>query len=367
MKNGKIGIKKILLRLTAAILAAATAFGCLCLGIFLFRKASVHSLEADDVVGKAKSFVLMIGDGMGFAHIAAADAYKKAATGEGLFLTSGSETSSGEVSTHSKALFLPTDSAAAATAMSAGVKTANGKIARAGGKNLQTMTEYAVALGKATGIIATETLAGATPAAFSAHADNRSDKTDIIKSQTESGVTLFIGEGKADYAPFIGEIEANGYSYVLKGAQLDLNARKLFANVEIGEKDEEISLADACLFALKFLSENENGFFLMAEGSRIDKRSHANDLFGMIEQLTEFDDAVKAVYENLPENTALIVTADHETGALRYASGQDLSTAKFRRTYHSSENVPYFAFNLVLPETIDNTHIRRAAELAFGD
>lgn len=285
-----------------------------------------------------------------------------------MFLTSGSETSSGAVTTHSTALLFPTDSAAAATAMSTGVKTANGKIARKRGKDLMTISEYAMSLGKATGIIATETLTGATPAAFSAHAGNRGNKKEIILSQLGSGIDLFIGEGAGDYDPYAEKIVANGYTRITNPSLLDKNANKLFANVDVGIGEEQPSLAFLCGFALEFLYEKSgNGFFLMAEGSRIDKRSHANDLEGMIKQLLAFDDAVRAVYERLPPNTVLLVTADHETGALRYEKGTDYSTARFSRSWHSSADVPYFAFNLDLPAAIDNTDVFRAGRLLFGD
>lgn len=363
-KDKEKDTKKILLKLTACILAALLLFGCMYLAAFFARGNGPAPLDENSVLESATNFVLMIGDGMGFAHIDAADAFKRRETGEGLFLTEGKETSDGEVTTRSKALFLPTDSAAAATAMSTGFKTHNGKIARSGGKNLQTLTEYTASLGKATGIIATETLAGATPAAFSSHADNRGDKEKIITEQINSDITLFLGEGQDDYLPYSEEIKSNGYTFVSDEAQLDAgkNAQKIFATLNIGASDD-ISLAQSCLFALDFLSKNKEGFFLMAEGSHIDKRSHANDFLGMIEQLIEFDDAVRAVYENLPTDTILIVTADHETGSLRFLPNQDLSQAKFRSKLHSAVNVPYFAFNLNLPKTIDNTHIRQAAEL----
>ena len=70
--------------------------------------------------------------------------------------------------------------------------------------------------------------------------------------------------------------------------------------------------------ALEYLSKDEDGFFLMAEGSHIDHGGHNNDMTYMLSELLAFDDAVQAVLEWAKDrdDTVVIVTADHETGGL---------------------------------------------------
>lgn len=74
--------------------------------------------------------------------------------------------------------------------------------------------------------------------------------------------------------------------------------------------------------ALEYLSKDEDGFFLMAEGSHIDHGGHNNDICYMLEELIAFDDMVAAVLEWAKDrdDTVVIVTADHETGGLELKS-----------------------------------------------
>ena len=76
--------------------------------------------------------------------------------------------------------------------------------------------------------------------------------------------------------------------------------------------------------ALNVLDNNPNGFAVMIEGGAVDWAGHANQLDRLIEEQTDFDNAVQAVCDYLDagangnnwSNTLLIVTADHETGHL---------------------------------------------------
>ena len=63
--------------------------------------------------------------------------------------------------------------------------------------------------------------------------------------------------------------------------------------------------------------DNEKGFFMMAEGSMIDWAAHSNDLPGLIFETLDMSDAIEVAmefYRKHPENTLIVVTADHETG-----------------------------------------------------
>jgi len=77
------------------------------------------------------------------------------------------------------------------------------------------------------------------------------------------------------------------------------------------------SLAEMTDAALKVLSKNKNGFFLMVEGGRIDHAAHNNDVAALIAETIDFDDAVGVAYAfaRKQRNTAVFITADHATGA----------------------------------------------------
>jgi alkaline phosphatase len=69
---------------------------------------------------------------------------------------------------------------------------------------------------------------------------------------------------------------------------------------------------------LKTLDNAENGFFLMVEGSQIDFACHGNDSTWMMDEMLDFDYAIKVALDYAKEkgNTLVVVTADHETGGL---------------------------------------------------
>ena len=67
------------------------------------------------------------------------------------------------------------------------------------------------------------------------------------------------------------------------------------------------------------LLDGPQGFFLMAEGGKVDYAAHANDAATTIKDVIAMDDAVKvacAFAERHPDDTLILVTGDHETGGL---------------------------------------------------
>ncbi|HQD40800.1 MAG TPA: alkaline phosphatase, partial [Bacillota bacterium] len=70
--------------------------------------------------------------------------------------------------------------------------------------------------------------------------------------------------------------------------------------------------------ALELLSQAEEGFFVMIEGSHIDWACHENDPASTLYEIAAFDEAVAEALEFLAENpdTLIVVCADHETGGL---------------------------------------------------
>ena len=91
------------------------------------------------------------------------------------------------------------------------------------------------------------------------------------------------------------------------------------------ETRENPTFTEATLAALKVLSQDPDGFFLMAEQGDIDWANHANDFQRMVGTTKDLHDGVKAVIDfvNQPgddvdwSNTLLIVTSDHSNSYMR--------------------------------------------------
>ena len=93
-----------------------------------------------------------------------------------------------------------TDSAAAATAFSTGVKTFNGAIGvDVDGKPVRTVLEDARRAGKSTGLVTTSQVTDATPAAYAAHVSDRAQQSEIARQFLESSKPDVILGGGEDY------------------------------------------------------------------------------------------------------------------------------------------------------------------------
>ena len=270
------------------------------------KEVSIH----EPIVKEAKNYIMLIGDGMGFNQtkifekLDAAD--KKYSDGEDIFygylLPYRGQAKTG--SANNKI----TDSAAGGTALATGYKTNNGYIGKDKDKNdIQSLTELAGSLNMSTAVMSTDTVMGATPATFSAHADNRYDEEDIAASQAEL---------QEKYGTII-ECDLNG--------NFDKNTIKRLEQKVNNTLDK--------------LSENENGFFMMYEAAKIDGYCHGNDLEKTFDCMVRFNQIIGIVMEFAFYNpeTFVLITADHETGGLtkdfEYTSGD-----------HTAANVPIFAY-----------------------
>ena len=86
----------------------------------------------------------------------------------------------------------------------------------------------------------------------------------------------------------------------------------------------DLTLPQVVESAIEFLN-NEKGFFLMVEGGKIDWAAHSNDLAGTIFETLDFDAAIAIAYEfykQHPDETLIVVTADHETGGVTLGRGK---------------------------------------------
>lgn len=327
------------------------------------RDARIALIEYGDTDLSAKNVILMIGDGMGVNHLATA----KTDRGVDSLYMESLALRQGQAETFSFSDNV-TDSAAAGTALSCGVKVTNGRIAYSMGANITNMTEFAASLNKATGVIATETPTGATPASFTAHAKDRGLTDEIANCQITGNVDVIMGAGKEYFDGKKDLMSANGVAYynsldAVRNESGEGRYIACFDQIDTGTgTDAAPTLAELSLAAIDSLEKrsDENGFFLMIEASHIDKESHSNDFDGMVDQLMAFDRAVKAVVEwaAADGDTVVMVTADHETGKLQNDPNPDDDS--FKSGQHTANNVYYFMYckqDETLPDVIDNTQI----------
>ncbi len=303
--------------------------------------------------------ILFVGDGMGLAQREAA---RLAAYGPAGRLAMDQLDQISLITTYS-ANALTTDSAAGATAWSAGRKT-NNKFLAVGpdSASLRTILEYARDAGYGTGLVTTTTLTHATPAAFAAHVSDRGAEVEIAEQMLATRPQVMMGGGqifwthrseagskRQDERDLLAEARAAGYEVVQNSeelARLDLRQPRqllgLFADGNmsylydrLGEDEPE--LAAMTRAALEILDHNERGFFLMVEGGRIDHACHNNDATRAIWEAIAFDQAVAEgiQYARRKNDTLVIVVADHETG------GMSVGTACYAGFPQISRQGPY--------------------------
>ena len=207
MKKTKVRTSKILLWVVSAALVAILSVSLAFMGVALNRTKNLYKTDFSDLTGLASKTVLFIGDGMGENHIKTTETYY----GERAFMRSlGAD---GFVTTFSNNVGIPTDSAAAGSALATGQKFNNGEVARHGGNNVKSVAEYAKEKGLGVGIVTTDNLYGATPASFSSHANNRGDTSEIIKGQINDVVDLYLGAGKDEYTKYKSQFESKGFTF----------------------------------------------------------------------------------------------------------------------------------------------------------
>ena len=309
-----------------------------------------------------KNLILVLGDGLGIEHIAAGEMLRAK---EFAFLDwhyASVNTDSVKSSGRGPVL---TDSAAAGTALATGKLTVNGYVGKDyTQRDASTILDLAKkAYGKSTGVVTTDTLFGATPAAFSAHSLSRDNTEEIVTSQLASEVDLLCGSINTNCTSRQGDIAAAGYAYCQEYAKLGetMNAKKAYWQLDLYGTEATVELKDAALCALDFLDQNENGFVLMIEQAHIDKYSHENNFAGMVASVDSLNNTVEAILSWLGDrdDTAILITADHETGGLsvsladRYSEAYPVKVGKvdthtiyykWTTTNHTNAKVGLFVF-----------------------
>jgi alkaline phosphatase len=260
------------------------------------------------------------------------------------------------------------DSAPTAMAMNTGIKGKNGMVniqdsvaegdcAAGLTAGVTTFAEIVSGMGKSVGVVSTARITHATPAAVYARSaardweDNsalpegctQKDIADQLIDQMKAGVIdIALGGGRRHFLPagvkdvedkegkrtdgrnLVEEFTAAGGQVVF--ADTDFAALTLAGNNApiLGlfesshmkyeaDRSGEPSLAEMTRAAITALSSNENGFYLSVEGGRVDHANHDGNLYRVVTDGKAFADAVAVAMEMTnPEETLIIVTADHE-------------------------------------------------------
>ncbi|MGG1617407.1 alkaline phosphatase [Paenibacillus sp. NRS-1782] len=300
------------------------------------------STQAASDTKKIKNVIFLIGDGMGPSYISAYRYMKDNPATPLMEKTEfdpylvGAQTTYPEDEAQNI-----TDSASAATAMSAGVKTYNAAIAVDNDKtDVKTVLEQAKENGKSTGLVATSEITHATPAAFGAHDVSRKNMNAIAddyfdeKINGKHKVDVLLGGGLSNFVRkdrnLTEEFKKAGYGYVTDREGLLNNKNDqilgLFAqgglDKAIDRAKETPSLEDMTNAAISRLNKNDNGFFLMIEGSQIDWAGHDNDVVASMSEMADFEKAFKAAIDFAKKdgNTLVVATADHSTGGFSVGS-----------------------------------------------
>lgn len=332
----------------------------------IFSAALMAAAITATAWAKAPNYIFFfIGDGMGIAQVTNAQLYNARVLGNSTPLLSTTFPVASMATTHSASSDV-TDSAAAGTALSTGHKTVNSML----GVTPDSVAVTSVAkklfdAGYGVGIVTSVAIDDATPGAFYAHVPSRSQYYDIGRQLAECGYQFAAGASlrgafdkqgnPTDLMKYFDEANVS-VSYGLDS--IDTTAQRLLVlspfhkekQNEIGFTIDSIAgaltlpaLTRAGLDQLKRTSPDR--FFMMVEGGNIDHAGHGNDGGTILREVINFNQALQEAYDFYlahPDETLIVVTADHETGGmsvgcretgysvrLENAAGQKISKEEF--------------------------------------
>ena len=356
-----------------------------------------------------KYIFLFIGDGMSYPQIQltnyflSANENKESAQTvsvegeEKTVLSSGNNLAmmnfpvAGSAQTYDSTSFAP-DSASTATSIATGNKTWSGSINVSTdftqeyetiAEKLKAQKDYKI------GIVSSVNINHATPAAFYAHQASRNNYYDIGLELIDSGFDYFAGGGllaptgkEEDQKDLYELAEEGGYKVVKTQAEAEAltaeDGKALVIDEHLADsnamaysmdlQEGEWTLADYVDKGIEVL-DNENGFFMMVEGGKIDWACHANDAAATITDTLALDKAVKEAvefYQEHPDETLILVTGDHETGGLTIGfagtnydtfltnfNNQKISYAKFDSDYVSKYKEEKTDFDTIMKDVTE--------------
>jgi alkaline phosphatase len=277
---------------------------------------------------RAKNVILFVGDAGGLPTISAAAI--EAGRPQGLFIQRMPWI--GLMETSSTVAWV-TDSAATMTAMVAGEKTVNGVLSQDGsavrgqqdGRVLKTILEYAEERGLSTGVVSNSSITDATPAACYAHVNDRARWGEVMAQvftpRFGDGVDVMIGAGRPRILKETGaigldlEAETRRHGFELRNSleAVSAGARRLIVLLDDGSFD----LGTATDIALRILSRNRKGYFLMVESDL-----HADDPALAFRRVVELDGIIERTARTVGDKDTLVMySADHSFD-LRLRSGK---------------------------------------------
>ncbi len=349
--------------------------------LFLILIAGIVScFPSKKTTPEIKNIILLIGDGMGLPDVYAA------MTVSDKPLNIARCNIIGLQQTFSSNSYI-TDSGAAGTALATGNKTKNGSIGVDSlGKPVKSILEIAEKNGLATGVVSTSAVTDATPASFVAHELSRNSFEAIALDLLKTDIDVFIGGGYINFAKrtdnlnLIDSLKHRGYEVdttmdmVMKSASQKIAGLTAPGNNPLRLEGRGNMLPEATGKSLEILSKNKKGFFLMVEGSEIDKIAHQNAADTLIDETLDFDEAVGIALDFAQKDghTLVIITADHETGGVSIVDGNKAThevKLNFSTHGHTAVMVPVYAFGPgaeTFSGIYNNTDIFKKMRSAFG-
>ena len=369
---------------------------------------------------KAPKYVfLFIGDGMSYPQIQSTSDYLGALKDEDYwqaepslddnqgaildgpqYLNFMNFEAAGSAVTYDSNSFCP-DSASTATSISTGHKTYSGTINmdETGATPYETIAEQLKAQKNwEIGVISSVNLNHATPAAFYAHQASRNNYYEIGQELIASDFDYFAGGGllsptgkEEDQANLYDLAKEAGYTVAMtheeaeavgadteKAILVDENLADGDAMAyELDRTEEMWSLADYVEKGIEVL-DNDNGFFMMCEGGKIDWACHANDAASSIHDTMALADAVQVAMDfakDHADETLILVTGDHETGGLTIGfagtdydtylnllESQKISFAKFDSDYVAKYKENKTSFDAVMADVTELFGLKTSGE-----
>lgn len=321
---------------------------------------------------QAKYVFYFIGDGMGVNQVQGTELYRGELEGKiGITPIWFTQFPYATTATTFSATNGVTDSAAAGTALASSNKTKNGTIGMKQDQqtDVNSVAVWAKNKGCRVGVTTSVSVDHATPAAFYAHDPSRGSYYKIGTDLYKAGFDFYAGsdfldptnkEDKSGTSENLYSLaEKNGYT-IARGYKDYLKKCKkadkmiLFQTEKASEADRtaipyaidrtknDLTLADITRSAINFLSKDlSKGFFLMVEGGKIDWACHSNDAATVFHEVVDMDEAVKVAYEfysQHPDETLIVVTADHETGGFVLGTGAYKLNLQVLKNQKVSEN-----------------------------
>ena len=315
--------------------------------VSVFCFASCNNCK--DNTPTAKYIFYFIGDGMGNTHVALTESYLSYKAGK----ENGERLSFTQFPYLALAETWPigghiTCSSASGTALACGIKTTNNRLGVDPEGNEG--TSIAVELhnqGYNVGIMSSVPVNHATPASFFAHNEYRGNYYEISQDMIDDGFEFFGGAGlydirgkKGDLPSTLDFLEENGYAVCYGKStftERQPNSEKIVYlqpssqetgpeyYVREGDKEGDIQLSEMLGLCIDHLGDEEP-FIIVCEEGKIDWSAHGNKTMSMVHDVLSLNETVKKALEFYyahPDETLIVVTADHETGGPAIGDGQE--------------------------------------------